>query len=78
MSREQLWANFPIQARLGPERVKFESCPALLMALLLNLAQHINHRLALVDQSDNSPFLTLGNDVRATSPGHVVGGLVAR
>ena len=49
-----------------------------IVALLLNLTQHINRRLALVDQSDNSPLLTLGNDVRATSPGHVVVGLVAR
>ena len=49
-----------------------------IVALLLNLTHHINRRLALVDQSDNSPFLTLGNDVQATSPGHVVVGLVVR
>ena len=52
--------------------------PDAIVALLLNLTHHINRHLALVDQSDNSPFLTLGNDVRATSPGHVVVGLVAR
>ena len=49
-----------------------------IVALLLNLTHYINRRLALVDQSDNSPFLTLGNYVRATSPGHVVVGLIAR
>jgi len=69
-------AGGPSSADVSDRRINRNSDA--IVALLLNLTQHINLCLALVDQSDNSPFLTLGNDMWATSPGHVVVGLVAR